>query len=333
MRAGVIGLSLALAGCTRPADRVVVYCAQDREFAAGTFAAFTAETGLAVVPKFDTEANKSVGLVEELTREAGRPRADVHWNNEPVGTVRLDRAGLLGRYESPNAAPFPAWTRPPAGTSQAFAARARVLIVNTQLVPEADRPRSVFDLAEPKWKGRAAVAKPLFGTTATHAVALFTTLGDEPATAFFRRLRANDVQVVAGNKQVARGVASGAHAVGLTDTDDAVLEVLAGKPVAVVFPDADGPGTLFLPNTVAVLTGAPNPAGARRLIDFLLRPATEARLAAGGGFQLPLNPQVTPKLPAALAPGLTVKRMDVDFGRVADKWDAAQAVLRDLFAR
>ncbi len=307
-------LAVAAVGCTRPADRVVVYCAQDQEFAAGTFAAFTAETGLAVAPKFDTEANKSVSLVEELRREGGRPRADVHWNNEPVGSVRLVRAGLIEPY------------RP-------FAARARVLVVNTQLVPEADRPRSVLDLAEPRWKGKAALAKPLFGTTATHAACLFESLGEEKATDFFRRLKANDVQVVPGNKQVAVGVAEGRYAVGVTDTDDAVLEVLAGKPVAVVFPDADGLGTLFLPNTVAVLRGAPNPAGARRLTDFLLRPETEMRLAEGGGYQFPLDPAVTPKLPEALQPGLTVKRMAVDFERVADRWDAAQAVLRELFAR
>ena len=312
-RAAVL-LTLAAVGCTRPADRVMVYCAQDQEFAAGTFAAFSAETGLAVAPKFDTEANKSVSLVEELRREAGRPRADVHWNNEPVGTVRLVRAGLVEPY------------RP-------FAARARVLVVNTQLVPEADRPRSVFDLAEPRWKGRAAIAKPLFGTTATHAACLFEAIGEEKATDFFRRLKANDVQVVPGNKQVAVGVAEGRYAVGVTDTDDAVLEVLAGKPVAVVFPDADGLGTLFLPNTVAVLKAAPNLAGARQLADFLLRPDTETRLAEGGGYQFPLNPAVSPTLPACLQPGLTVKRMAVDFERVADRWDAAQAVLRELFAR
>ena len=40
------------------------------------------------------------------------------------------------------------------------------------------------------------------------------------------------------------------------------------------------------------------PAGARRLVDYLLRPETEAMLAAGGGFQIPLNPAVMAKLPA-----------------------------------
>ena len=215
----------ALAGCSRRESRVVLYCAQDQEFAEPLLADFTRDTGLAVSPKFDTEANKSVSLAVELEREAGRPRCDVHWNNEPVGTIRLARKGVYEPYESPNAVPFPDWTKAPDRTWQAFAGRARVLIVNTNLVPEADRPRGLFDLLSPRFKDKLAMAKPAFGTTATHAACLFETLGPDAAKEFFGRLKANGVNVVAGNKQVATGVAEGRFAVGLTDTDDALIEL------------------------------------------------------------------------------------------------------------
>ena len=45
--------------------------------------------------------------------------------------------------------------------------------VNTPLVAEADRPRGIRDLVDPRLKGKIALAKPLFGTTATHAACLF----------------------------------------------------------------------------------------------------------------------------------------------------------------
>jgi iron(III) transport system substrate-binding protein len=326
-------------GCSRPADRVVVYSAQDREFAEGVFADFTAGSGLTVVPKFDTEANKSVSLAAELEADAGRPRADVHWNNEILGTIRLARKGVYELYPSPNAAPFPAWTKAKDGTWQAFAGRARVLIVNTNLVPEADRPKSLLDLTDSKWKGRVAIAKPQFGTTATQAACLFEVLGPDAAKRFYRGLKANDVQVVAGNKQTATGVSGGKFAVGLTDTDDALIELNAGKPVAVVFPDKEGHpdhprmGVLYIPNTVAVVKGCPNPAGAKKLIDFLLTPETEAKLATGGGFQIPLNPGVKADLPKAVLTPSQAKAMAVDFDLAADLWDEAQAFLRDEFAR
>ncbi|MBX3400908.1 MAG: extracellular solute-binding protein [Gemmataceae bacterium] len=330
------GLLLA-AGCTKPTERVVVYCAQDREFAEGVFADFHIESKLAVAPKFDTEANKSVGIAVELEAEAARPRADVHWNNEILATIRLARKGLYEPYESPAAVPFPEWTKAKDKTWQAFASRARVLIVNTNLVPEAERPKSLFDLTNPKWKGKVAMAKPLFGTTATQAACLFEVLGPDAAKQYLRDLKTNDVQIVAGNKQSAVQVAEGRYAIGMTDTDDALIELNSGKPVAIVFPDRDGHkdhprmGVLYIPNTLAVVKGAPNPDGAKRMIDYLLR--AETKLAEGGGYQIPLNPKVRAKLPASLLVPSQVKPMAVDFEMAADLWDEVQAFLRDEFAR
>src|ERR1043165_337675 len=115
--------------------------------------------------------------------------------------------------------------RSPAGTWHGFAARARVLIVNTQLVPDDQRPNSIYDLADAKWKGKIGIARPIAGTTATHVACLFAVLGDEKAKEFFRSLRANDIQILGGNKQVAQAAGAGQIAFGITDTDDAIIEV------------------------------------------------------------------------------------------------------------
>src|SRR5262245_3300128 len=177
--AALLLLAAGLAGCTKAQPRVVLYCAQDQEFAEAVLADFTARTGLAVAPTFDTEATKSVSLSEELTLEAGRPRCDVHWNNEILNTIRLQRRGLYEPYASPAAAAFPDSARAADRTWTAFAARARVIVVNTQRVPEADRPKSIFDLTGPRWRGQVAIAKPQFGTTATQAACLFEVLGPD----------------------------------------------------------------------------------------------------------------------------------------------------------
>ena len=331
--------ALLAAGCTKPENRVAVACAEDAEYAKGIFADFTSATGLGVAAKFDTEASKSVGLAEELAAEAGRPRSDVYWNNEIVHTIRLAHKGVLAEYRSPSAESYPAWSKAKDGTWQAFAARARVLVVNTNLVAERDRPTSVFDLADPRWKGRIALAKPLFGTTATHAACLWDVLGADAAADFYRRVKANDAAILSGNRPVAQRVGAGEFAFGLTDTDDAVEEIEAGRPVAVVYPDRAGHpasprlGTLYIPNTVAVVKGGPNPDGAKKLVDYLLSAAVEQKLAEGGGSQIPLNPRVEAKLHPALVRPEALKAMDADFERAVDQWDAAQTTLRDLFNR
>ena len=71
---------------------MVLYCSQDREFAAGLLEQFSQQTNLPVVPKFDTEANKSVGLYREIVAEKGRPRCDLFWNNEICRVLILERA-------------------------------------------------------------------------------------------------------------------------------------------------------------------------------------------------------------------------------------------------
>ena len=73
--------------------------------------------------------------------------------------------------------------------------RARVLIVNSDLVSARERPQSILDLAEPKWRGRCAIARPLEGTMAAQAACLFAAWGPKRAENFFRRLRDNHVQV------------------------------------------------------------------------------------------------------------------------------------------
>lgn len=323
---------------------MVLYSAQDPEFADVVLPEFTRQTGLEVAPKYDTEANKSVSLYTDLLQEKGRPRCDVHWNNEILSTIRLQRAGVLEPYDSPAAVPYPASAKANDHTWHAFAARARVLLVNTKLLPDpAQRPRSLLDLTDPRWKGKVGIAKPQFGTTATQAACLFEVLGADRAREFYRGLRDNGVQVVAGNKQAAEGVSQGQFAVSLTDTDDAIIEVKAGRPVAIIFPDRDGHaeysrlGTLYIPNTLAVIRGSPNPAGARKLVDFLLSADVEKRLAESESCQIPLNPAVKSDLPKEIerpqGSGGTVKPMQVDFGKAADLWEETQTFLRSEFAR
>lgn len=309
--------------------RVVLYCAQDREYADQILADFTRQTGIQVEVRSDTEANKTVGLYEAIVREKAHPRCDVFWNNEVLNTIRLQQQGLLEPYASPAATKYPEWTRPADRSWQAFAARARILIVNTRL-PEAERPRTLAALIEPKWKGRVAMAKPMFGTTATHMACLWSRLGPDATKEYLTKLREN-VTILAGNKDVAVAVAEGRFDIGLTDTDDAIIEVQRGRPVAILFPDQTADGTLFLPNTLALVKGGPNPEQARMLIDYLLSPAVEARLAQGPSAQIPLHPEVTVKSP--VQPQEKLRAMEMDFVKAAGCWEATQEFLRGMYAR
>lgn len=325
-------ITVSLVGCVGEEDReVVVYTALDREFSEPILEKFENESGIKVLPKYDVESTKTVGLTTEIMQSGKNPKCDVFWNNEILHTLRLKKAGLLEVYLSPNANDYPENYVDQHKQWHAFAARARVIIVNTDLLPEeAEHPDSINDFADEKWKGKCAFAKPLFGTTASHAAVLFDLWGAEKATEYFAAVKAV-ASIETGNKQVAQKVARGEFMFGLTDTDDAIIELDAGNPVAIIFPDQgdDQMGTLFIPNSLCIIKNGPNTDKARALVDWLLDPQVEIDLANGSSAQFPVNPNVKTK--PRVAPQKEIRWAKPDFQAAADKWDEASVVLQKLF--
>ena len=311
--------------------RVVVYSSQDREFADPVLQGYAQKVGVEVLSKFDVESTKTVGLANTIIAEKTRPRCDLFWNNEILNTLRLKEQGLLASFAPAHSSDLPEAFKDKDGNWYGFAARARILIVNTKLVPESERPKGIKDLVDPRWKGKIGIAKPLFGTTATHAACLYVAWGQTKAEQFFLDLKANGVQVLSGNKQVATAVGSGQIAFGLTDTDDAMGELNAGSPVAIIYPDRnpDELGTLFIPNTLAIIKGAPNDEAARELANYLLSPAIESALANGPSAQIPLlkSTDVT----ARVETPKTVHAMVVDFEAAVKVWDRTSRFLDNVF--
>jgi iron(III) transport system substrate-binding protein len=327
-------LLLSLSGCwTSSGPEVVVYSALDEEVSKPIFTDYTKVTGVQVLWKFDVESAKTAGLYKEIVEEQSRPRCDVFWNNEIILTLQLARKGLLDVYHPKIVDRYPEMYRSKDGLWCGLAARARILLINTQRVPKERWPQSIVDLTDARWKGRIGMAKPLFGTTATHAASLFAAWGDEKATSFFNSLKDNEVKILSGNKQVAQAVSSGEIDFGITDTDDAYDEIQAGRPVEIIYPDqaAGQIGTLYIPNSVAVIKGAPHAAEARRLIDYILSPEVEARLAQGPSAQVPLNRDVTVQPP--IRTPRTIRAMQVDFEKASQEWDDVAKFLRRRFAR
>ena len=115
---------------------------------------------------------------------------------------------------------------------------------------------------------------------------------------------------------------------GLTDTDDANVALQEGKPVGVAYPDQETMGTLIVPNAVVLIEGGPNPAVARRFIDYLLEPETERALAESAAAQMPVRPGVD--LPDHVRPLELITAMRVDYEKLAERLDQlSRAFLKD----
>lgn len=313
----------AVTACQQSQPEVVVYNTVDQIFSEPVLQDFEEETGIKVRAIYDTEETKSTGILNRLLAEKDNPQADVFWSGDPVRTIVLKDEGILASIHPENAEGIPAHFKD--STWIGFSARARVLIFNKDLIPEEAVPQSIFDLTKSQYKGKVAIANPLFGTTTFHIAAIFSSLGDQKARQFLQELKDNNVVIATSNGDVRKRVAGGELPLGLTDTDDAFEAIEEGAPIGIVFLDQEGIGTLIMPNTVSLIQGSPNSENGERLIEYLLRKDTEARLAELAA-QMPLHEGV--RVPQHVPSLDSIRSMKIDYGRTAAKLQEIQPFLK-----
>jgi iron(III) transport system substrate-binding protein len=304
---------------TRVTREVTAYVSADRPFSEPILQEYQRRFAVRVNVVYDTEETKSTGLANRLLAERARPQADVFWSNEPVRTLVLKARGVLAAYQSPSAQDLLDSFKDREHYWTGFAARLRVIAYNTDKVRADEAPQSIFDLADPRWKGQLAIADPRFGSTSFHVAALYASIGAARVDDYFRKLRANDVKVVDGNSIVRDMVARGEILVGLTDTDDVNVALQAKQPVGMVLPDRGGLGVPVMPNMVSLLAGAPHAEEGKRLIDYLLSPEVERMLATSDAVQIPLRQGVA--APHNLPAIGSFKPMTLDYAAAAAQLD------------
>lgn len=281
---------------------VTIYTSQDKIHAEQLFRRFTRETGIEVRAVYDSEAVKAVGIANRLLAEKNHPQCDVFWNNEEMRTRQLSSKGVFDPRES--------W--------KAFGYRSRRIVVNTNLVSVGSAPKTFAACADPVWAGKIAMAYPLYGMTSTHFMALRDAWGGVRWREWCRALQANGTMIVDGNSVVVRQVGRGEAAVGMTDIDDIKAGQRQGYPIAAL-PIAED--ALLVPNTVALVAGAPHPANGRAFIEWILQRAIQEKLLEQGaleGFDRS----------DASAPGL-----NPDWGLMLDNLELATEELSGIFLR
>lgn len=243
---------------------VTVYTSQDRIYAEPIFQQFQAKTGIRVRAVFDSEAVKTVGLANRLLAEKSRPRCDVFWSNEAQRTLDLARQAVLTEF---------------LGTHSAV--RHRRFVVNTNLVNLHQAPRTLSALTNSEWKGRLALAYPMFGTTGGHLLAARNSMGSGHWSAWLQELANQKPLILDGNSVVVKMVGLGRAAIGLTDSDDVRAGQREGLPIAALSIE-DVP--MSIRASVGIISGRPESKAVRQLAAYLTGEEVSKALVASGGF-------------------------------------------------
>jgi iron(III) transport system substrate-binding protein len=296
--------AVMLIGCGKSQSPVVVvYTSQDEVFAEPIFNEFEKETGIQVRAVYDSEAVKTVGLVNRLLTERSNPQCDVFWNNEEFRTRQL---AAHDAFRETNG-----WTH--------LGYRTRRIVFNTNRLTVATAPRTFSDATNEMWRGKVALAYPLFGTTATHFHALRQHWGAAAWENWCRALAANKPFLVDGNSVVVKMVEQGEVWWGFTDSDDIAGAQREGFPVAAL-PLTDE--TLFIPNTVGVIRNCPHPVEAERLYEFISDPKVSGKLVELRALEN-----------ATLDPATAATGLQVNWEKLLQNLDAVTEKTKEIFLR
>lgn len=328
---GALAAGVSSCGGNDDAARLVLYVSADDYVAREVVRAFEEQTGIRVDLVGDTEVNKNTGLANRIRAEAASPRADVFWSSECFMMIQLADEGLLEPFAHPELESWPTTLRDAERRWHGFAPRARVIVYSTERVSPEEAPRTWLQLTRERWRGRVVMADPRFGTTRGHMGAFKVFFdGQLPGAyeAFLGNLAYNQVRLLtSGNAGVVQAVARGDADVGMTDTDDVWAAQRNGAKVDLVYPwhgeeGERGAGTLVIPNTVALIKGAQNPAQAGQFIRFLLSERVERILAKSDSHNIPIRDTVKKDYPQYTVP----EPLTIDLKQVAAAMDDAVEV-------
>lgn len=330
-----------LLGCSVPYEKQVVVHSDAKQTYAGpilaSFARQFPKDEFQVVRRSLLPGDRLEFLQSYQNSLSEKLDGDVVWDSDLLRTIRRQRDGLLlsRKWAIPQNWPSSFYAND--GTWVAFAARARVLIINERAGESTDIPNSVFNLGLPQWKDRCGIASLSSPSVRVHLsiiascsesirIDLHQSLGiayDNQALDFDKWMDAviNNVRIYETEEQLASAVERGEVQWGIVDSDLAISLRDHNPSIRIVFPDQGegGFGAVLVPDTVSVLATAKNPNVAGRLADFLVSNEVEARLTISDSASIPLNP--VPKELSRLLRGLDVKWADIGVGNLAEAWD------------
>ena len=246
---------------------------------------FTDRTGVAV----DMVRMSTGEALARLSRPDGADDFDV-WHGGPADLFEIaGNRGLLAAYRSPAAAAIPERYRDPDGYWTGTYLGVLGFCSNRNVLADLGVavPTTWDDLLDAALAREVSAPNPL--SSGSGYALVWTTrvrTGDDAATLdYLRALDRSVLQYTASGLAPARVAGRGEVAVAVTFSQHCVKAQEAGYEDLVVSYPADGTGAEV--GAVAVLAAAPDPAAARRYVDYALSAAGQSAGDAADSVQLP----------------------------------------------
>ncbi|WP_205315756.1 iron ABC transporter substrate-binding protein [Nonomuraea lactucae] len=310
-------------GPTFDDNSLVVYSGRNKNLVSPLLEKLKAATGLNVQVRYGDSAE----LAAQILEEGEDTRADLFFSQDAGALGALGKEGLLAAIPQAALDRVPAKFRGSQGTWVGVSGRSRVIVYDPRTVPTP--PASVFELTDPKYKGKVGWA-PTNASFQAFVTALRVVSGEDKARQWLEAMKANGTQKFPNNVAILDAVDAGKLQLGLINHyywyEKVAEKGQAAVPSKLAFLPGADPGALVNVAGVGVLKASKHAPAAQKAVDYLL--GTEAqKYFADQTKEYPLITGV------ATAPGLpaldSLKGPQLDLSKL-DSLEQTLSLLQDV---
>jgi iron(III) transport system substrate-binding protein len=310
------------------ADKVLnLYSARHYQTDEALYTNFTAQTGI----KINRIEAKEDELLERIRNEGANSPADIFITVDAARLAKADELGLFAPVSSKILeSRLPAHLR--GNDWFAFSTRARVILVNKELVAAAD-VQNYADLASPKLKGKVCSRSGAHPYNISLMASMIAHDGEAKAEEWARGVVANFARSPkGGDTDQIKAVAAGECGVAISNSyylarllrSEKADERKLMEKITIVWPNQGNVGAHINISGGGMLKTAPNKESAIKFLEYLVSDDAQ-RYFADGNNEWPAVPSVTVKNPALDAMG-KFKADTLPIGALAKHAAAAQKV-------
>lgn len=251
-------------------DSLIIYSGRSDKFIKPVLQQFTKQTGINVI----IHAGKSTALLNKLNTEGERTDADLFISNDAGTLQKGSEFGLFAPISRSLIEPVAENYRASDDTWVGLSARARVLVVNNNSELKTTI-KSVFDLADPKLKGRIGITNSSNESFIAGTTVYMLAKDPEKTREWLAGMKSNvGSKVFNKHGKIVKSVASGKLDVGLVN-HYYIYRHLAknpGAPISIVVPDQgkDDIGVAWNVAGIAISRYSKKNKLAEKLVEYLV---------------------------------------------------------------
>ncbi|TDY04293.1 extracellular solute-binding protein [Thiohalophilus thiocyanatoxydans] len=309
------------------ADPLVIYSGRSDKFVKPVVEAFEKETGIEVL----VHAGGSTALLNKLKLEGKRTDADLYISNDAGNLQKGSEMKLFRPVPEEIAGQIPANFRAPDNTWLGLSARARMLVANSEQ-SQTDFVDSVFDLADPRLKGKLAITHSGNESYIAGVTVYMLAAGKEVTRDWLQGMKENvGGSVFNKHSKIVNAVADGKKAIGLVNHYYIYrhLDQYPDAPLKVIPPDQgeDGMGVAWNVAGIAMSRHSQKSEAAEKFLDFVVSEKGQ-KMFAEVNREYPTRPGV----PAAdeVPPLDSYKVADVPMARLGEQRNATLDLIEQV---